>query len=1832
MSYFDHETVAYADPYLVAKAADVMDLDDPEHRAARDRLAELIKSREAASRPSKLDRERLMLPFDLVPGVVITHVVAASGKLAIATSDMQLHYYDTLDVIPYSAVALTGGGASRSAAARSHAPGHGGAGDALHRLFMDPLGRHILAVLRSGITYHLFVKEGQKMARHVVELGATSTSATEALEALQTGNPLAGVTKIATGMTNALGAAMRLGGGGGGGGTGGAQAVIDSVAWDVNNSFENATGTVVLGTRTGQLWTARFEANGIVGDKKVLNVLSLSGVASSTSGGILPSDEDSAAAGGFPAAAGGPTHQMISGVLMAVVAVNVAHLHEAAEGSRAAGSGSDDDDDDGEADSKKQFKGHGSASTTGARIPRIGAASASTYQLVTTRAAGTSASSTGGKATSAAAQEEKHLVIICAVGEHLCVFRGPGTPDEVLSTYAVVDGPANVRASGNRGGGNAATTGSQRQPLLLALPPPHHVNHGHGAESAPGSFTSQLRGNAAASPAVTTPIGAAAAPAGGGCIGSHLATISPSVSGTLSFVAAQQHGFTRATAKLWLSFSWTSARGVCFGQINEDSGVATLTTWVPVDGFAPSLQAASGADAAVAGGAASLMTPAPIMQGRGAQITGRLANSVPSSPSNLSARNAAASIPPGAAVAAASAANVKIMRGDSNGFFTGLVSDEQLVVVAHMPGLPWPARVGAATSTGGLNSASSLSLSSFGSLAGGSGGIQAGGGRPLNGSMTSVTSSNEGNNSGDVITWDDLVRRQDGLRHDSGIVPHSLASAPSRRSASAAAIRNSLRGTVDLGVVGAYGPHSLRSYRHGGLSRVSLLASLNHLVAPLTIVAPREVANRAVLEVSLASMKEAIRKGGCCGVFGDNTQGRLFLVLPNQIFEVTQRPPRRHIVTFLLDRAASLLPVVSASLWAVRSSASSSSAQAAQQQQQLLTKGGAAAKGAPPSSVQAQQQSTLSGVSHSLLSSVAYDGQMRLRQLFDAARLAAGKKDTFLDTVARAELQFYIATGRSIEAAVHMATSAFISVDEAVLVLRDMQAAREAAEGQGVLLIEEEETPLIRAPGDGGGGGGGGDTGGSSAPTTTTTTGDHYEDAVKGGGNNSGSGSSTTTTAPWPSYQTLRPLILFVLLRIEYYKIRRQRATDNAIQLSVLCNWLVLLLLQACNRSATAGLASGSEATTLAPPAGTADLAGGGATSTTVNNSSTRRKRATTWMLGAVTDPQRRGTATDAITAAAASQHNTHHAAPSSPARGGTSAASSTSSSLATLITADELAKLKQRAEEEAARDAARAEAQLFAAPTDREEAVNGWVTALKREAAVVRQEVLSATNPIGLLSKHLVLRAPHIDMPSLRSRISAMADPATSVLVSTIGGAFEEVIRLLLSHHQAQRAAHVLATYCHYPEFASLWYRYAAPLMRYAPMAFVRRGLIPHHNDVRLQPILLMPALLAYNVACNESGGGLGAAAAMGNSNSNTSMALPTRPPNISMARRMSRICGTAPNTAASHQYHDNVVIEYLLFLVHKTDNADAPIHHLLLQQLITEQCDDDIIALVKSSHWLNPAYAFRVCAAARRFKCCVDLLLALEMPVPAIQLALTIGDTQLAKDRLQKMGQEIVASVGRAGKPGAPAAGASSSRKSGNSRGTSGDATSERELLLSKLWRMVARSVLAREGGAKNSLLLLTESTAPFLSVSHLLPNFSRQVMLCEFKHELLQGVAGFADRMQQSHRDVKELQALIGDVRTDVIAARATVAHNMSASKRCAQCHQLVVAGNRTFTYFPTCGHAYHRSCEVKFRKSLVADGAPADTTVVGHSECPMCSVGSLKSLLTAPLTGWDSPRGA
>ncbi|EAN81054.1 vacuolar protein sorting 18, putative, partial [Trypanosoma cruzi] len=252
--------------------------------------------------------------------------------------------------------------------------------------------------------------------------------------------------------------------------------------------------------------------------------------------------------------------------------------------------------------------------------------------------------------------------------------------------------------------------------------------------------------------------------------------------------------------------------------------------------------------------------------------------------------------------------------------------------------------------------------------------------------------------------------------------------------------------------------------------------------------------------------------------------------------------------------------------------------------------------------------------------------------------------------------------------------------------------------------------------------------------------------------------------------------------------------------------------------------------------------------------------------------------------------------------------------------------------------------------------------------------------------------------------------------------------------------------------------------------------------------------------------------------------------------------------------------------------------------------------------SHRLEVSYAYRVCLRFGRHVGCAWTCFITGRYEEAIQLAMKIRNEELAIHFIRSI------------------------------RGNN-----EKEIR-HMLWNRLATATAKNGGGGSRRALQLIAESEGDLNVSDVLPHLSGDVMMQEFREELLASVSIFSNTLvsikQAIEVSLKDVEAIKRDMEN--IQRRPL---KLPSTQRCAVCGKAALT--RPFVAFNGCRHVYHKRCFDACRAKMedqLRSLKDLSTSLPVHTEeeiecmplanveleCVFCSRRYLRLFLTVPLS--------
>jgi hypothetical protein len=441
-----------------------------------------------------------------------------------------------------------------------------------------------------------------------------------------------------------------------------------------------------------------------------------------------------------------------------------------------------------------------------------------------------------------------------------------------------------------------------------------------------------------------------------------------------------------------------------------------------------------------------------------------------------------------------------------------------------------------------------------------------------------------------------------------------------------------------------------------------------------------------------------------------------------------------------------------------------------------------------------------------------------------------------------------------------------------------------------------------------------------------------------------------------------------------------------------------------------------------------------------------------------------------------------------------------------------------------------------------------------------------------------------NLDFGRIQDRILATANPSLVTVICTFLQRFDDVMRYLVVQRDYRSATRLLLHYCTDSMWAPLWRRHFPTLFPHFPVTLIRRGLIPHGSAIGLTPLDFSSAFSSYDcVKHNEAV----------QATDDTDLMILGQSDSPHRQGQGEGFASAVPTVA-----RDNVVVEYLRHHIDKEGDTTLAISDWLVSSMAqhayrldvelgykeeAKEVESELIRFCAQSKFHSAVFALRECIRTERHRAAAHLYSTLGHHTDALRVALLISDVDLAKTVIGRV---------------------------------------EEAPLRDNLWRHLARHVVTLHGGPKQALILLRETK--HLALSDVLPYFTDEVMLVDFKDELLASVNQFQRSMQDTQKQATRRQELAASISVDISEQRWQL-KSVRSTARCEVCRQPALS--REFTFFGDCGHAFHESCffsEVARIYALVEDtGDDHSRDDARYESCFLCSSKTVKVSLGEPI---------
>lgn len=500
--------------------------------------------------------------------------------------------------------------------------------------------------------------------------------------------------------------------------------------------------------------------------------------------------------------------------------------------------------------------------------------------------------------------------------------------------------------------------------------------------------------------------------------------------------------------------------------------------------------------------------------------------------------------------------------------------------------------------------------------------------------------------------------------------------------------------------------------------------------------------------------------------------------------------------------------------------------------------------------------------------------------------------------------------------------------------------------------------------------------------------------------------------------------------------------------------------------------------------------------------------------------------------------------------------------------------------------------------------------------------------NPVELLAELLKAQKDLLPWSVVQEALFRVGSVDQVFTVCRTMDRLQELLQYLLSHgryfdamqlviERSQREAQEFLCYddegyVHPGIGAHLWQSYGGVFIKHFPVRMIKQGWVAHGASIGIDPLRLLPILARYHPRNNETNFEATASAEEVRAvlreqdrrrQQHNSRGEPPSAEATSVAASTEVLEGVLESDTKSCTEH--VGITYLRHLIREGYTEQA-ISNLLLSFLATSGSDDELKEFVLNDKTLDLQFALRVCHRQDRPVAVVYITFALGHLHEAIRMALDHGEVSRAKALVELVHD-----------------------------GTAGTKEQGAAMVRQELWKMIVKHVATQQFGPKNALLLINESKND-VNVSHVIPHLSDDVMLSEFKTELLENVSDFGRLMKEVREGIERSKADVELLRGDLTdALRGAV--KVNTAKRCDHCQGSIWSSGRgDAVVFRGCAHAFHQACLRERWASVELTKRPAvrigmmnDDDEDGGSKnthvetCFLCSPIALRHLLTEPI---------
>ncbi|KIJ45146.1 hypothetical protein M422DRAFT_251339 [Sphaerobolus stellatus SS14] len=260
------------------------------------------------------------------------------------------------------------------------------------------------------------------------------------------------------------------------------------------------------------------------------------------------------------------------------------------------------------------------------------------------------------------------------------------------------------------------------------------------------------------------------------------------------------------------------------------------------------------------------------------------------------------------------------------------------------------------------------------------------------------------------------------------------------------------------------------------------------------------------------------------------------------------------------------------------------------------------------------------------------------------------------------------------------------------------------------------------------------------------------------------------------------------------------------------------------------------------------------------------------------------------------------------------------------------------------------------------------------------------------------------------------------------------------------------------------------------------------------------------------------------------------------------------------------NQAIRYLSHAIFESHSTSSVIHNLLITFHVSSLSpssppDDDAPLLrflstapedpITGKPYYDLDYALRVCKQHGRMQPCVHIYSKMGMYENAVDLALQMGDLELAKINADKPDDDMQ--------------------------------------LKKKLWLKIAKYVVEDKHDLKTAMRFLEDTD--ILKIEDILPFFPDFVVIDDFKEDICTALEGYSAHIEKLKADMDEATRSADSIKKDIADLKNRFV-SVQSGERCSKCSQPLLL--RQFYVF-WCQHSFHADCLIGLVKEYLPQHA-------------------------------------